>query len=203
MNSSFARSRHSLFDEDAPATQSTSNSLFNDDDAGGSGAGSPWDMPTPRKQQSRADLLRNLLPAADVPDSYIETFDTVVRSDGSGGRISSGGVARTLAAAKLSADDQGRIMGFVAPAGGEVSLARNEFNVLLALVGLAQEGETISLDGVDERRKSKSLLCLCPSYTVFDRPIFYLITLANRDLPSLHFNLVNWSIQSSCGAPAS
>ena len=155
MNSSFARSRHSLFDDDGPTTQSTSNSLFNEDDVGASGAGSPWDMPTPRKQKSRADLMRNLLPASDVPDNYIETFDTVVQSDGSGGRVSSGGVARTLAAAKLSADDQARIMGFVAPGNGEVALGRNEFNVLLALIGLAQEGEVVSLDGVDERRKSK------------------------------------------------
>ncbi|EON99111.1 putative sorting nexin mvp1 protein [Phaeoacremonium minimum UCRPA7] len=154
MDSSFARSRHSLFDDDGPTTQSTSNSLFNEDDVGGSGAGSPWDMPTPRKQKSRADLMRNLLPASDVPDNYIETFDTVVQSDGSGGRVSSGGVARTLAAAKLSADDQARIMGFVAPGNGEVALGRNEFNVLLALIGLAQEGEVVSLDGVDERRKN-------------------------------------------------
>jgi hypothetical protein len=29
----------------------------------------------------------------------------------------------------------------------------------LALVGLAQEGEVVSLDGVDERRKSKCSMC--------------------------------------------
>lgn len=129
-------------------TQSTSNSLFQDD-------GSPWDMPTPRKQHSRADLLRTLLPASDVPESYIETFDAVIREDGAGGKVSSNGVTRVLASAKLDADAQARIMSIVAPGGGDVALGRNEFNVLLGLVGLAQEGETASLDGVDERRRSK------------------------------------------------
>jgi|UniRef100_A0A0D2Y236 sorting nexin-8 len=112
-------------------------------------------MPTPRKQQSRADLIRNLLPGNDVPDEYIETFDTVVREDGSGGQVTSGGVAKLFATARLGADAQARIMSLVAPGGGDVLLGRNEFNVLLALVGLAQEGEVISLDGVDERRKRK------------------------------------------------
>ncbi|KAF4332744.1 sorting nexin mvp-1 [Fusarium beomiforme] len=134
-----------LFDDDA-GTPKPSSSLFADDD-------SPWDMPTPRKQQSRADLIRNLLPGSDVPDSYIETFDTVVREDGSGGQVTSGGVAKLFATARLGADAQARIMSLVAPGSGDVLLSRNEFNVLLALVGLAQEGEVISLDGVDERRK--------------------------------------------------
>lgn len=134
-------------------TKSTTTALFADDDPGSDG--SPWDLPTPRKQQTRADLIRNLLPASEVPDSYVEAFDTVVREDGSGGRVASGGVARTLAAAKLGADAQARIMGIVAPGGSSdgVSLGRGEFNVLLALIGLAQEGETVSLDGVDERRR--------------------------------------------------
>lgn len=151
MTSSFARSRQSLFDED----DSNSNSLFQDDDVAGSGTASPWDMPTPRKQHSRADILRNLLPASDVPDSYIETFDSVVRENGSGGKVASGGVMRVLAAAKICADDQARIMGIIAPGGGEVALGRNEFNVFLGLIGLAQEHEAISLDGIDERRRSE------------------------------------------------
>lgn len=139
-------------------TKSTTSALFADDDDD-SGASSPWDMPTPRKQTTRADLIRGLLPPSDVPDSYVNTFDNVVRDDGSGGRVTSGGVARTLAAAKLSADDQARVMAVLAPLGsdGELNLGRSEFNVLLALVGLAQEGETVSLDGVDERRRSESL----------------------------------------------
>ena len=35
-------------------------------------------------------------------------------------------------------------------------LGRAEVNVLLAMIGLAQEGEEVTLDGVDERRRSES-----------------------------------------------
>lgn len=171
MTSSFARSRQSLFDEEDSNNPSNSNSLFQDDDVAGSGTASPWDMPTPRKQSSRADILRNLLPASDAPDSYVETFDSVVRENGSGGKVASGGVTRVLAAAKIGADDQARIMGIIAPGGGEVALGRNEFNVFLGLIGLAQEREAISLDGIDERRRSEcplgpALPCSAPSCSV-------------------------------------
>lgn len=140
-------------------TASNSNSLFQDDDMAGSGAASPWDLPTPRKPQSRSDLLRNILPASDVPDSYIETFDAIVREHGSGGKVTSAGAMRVLAAARLEADAQAKIMSIISPGGGEVSLGRNEFNVLLGLTGLAQEHETVSLDGIDERRRSECISC--------------------------------------------
>lgn len=166
MTSSFARSRQSLFDEEDSNNPSNSNSLFQDDDVARSGTASPWDMPTPRKQHSRADIVRNLLPASDAPDSYIETFDSVVRENGSGGKVASGGVMRVLAAAKIGADDQARIMGIIAPGGGEVALGRNEFNVFLGLIGLAQEHEAISLDGIDERRRSE-----CPPGHALSCPV--------------------------------
>lgn len=154
-----------LFDDDDDDTsrqhtkKASSNSLFADE--GGDGSDSPWDMPTPRKQQSRADLVRNLLPAGDVPDSYIEAFDTAVRLDENSGRVGSNGIAKVFATAGIDDAAESRIKSLVV-SGHDVSLGRAEFNVLLALVGLAQEGEYISLDGVDERRKSKSpspLLC--------------------------------------------
>ncbi|OTB02237.1 hypothetical protein M426DRAFT_62501, partial [Hypoxylon sp. CI-4A] len=152
---SMARSRNSLFDDDGPITRSASDTLFNDDDDfRGSGANSPWDLPTPRKQQSRVDLLRGLLDGVEVPDSYIEAFDRATQEDGSGNKVTSAGVTKTLAAAKLGADDQAQIMGMLAPAGHLEPISRNEFNVLLALIGLAQEGEAVSLDGVDERRRN-------------------------------------------------
>jgi hypothetical protein len=67
-------------------------------------------------------------------------------------------VAKVFAAARLPADQQARIMAIVVPAAGpDIALGRSEFNVLLALIGLAQEGEVVSLDGVDERRKSELL----------------------------------------------
>ena len=144
-----------LFDEAEPSHKTSSNSLFADD----GGDDSPWSMPTRRKQQSRAEMVRNLLPPSDVPDSYIETFDTMV-GQGGGRSVTSDGVAKVFSAARLSdAAMQSRIVSLVAPDadGDGVNLGRNEFNVLMALVGLAQEGEIISLDGVDERRRSKSL----------------------------------------------
>ncbi|KAL8377605.1 hypothetical protein RB595_008342 [Gaeumannomyces hyphopodioides] len=167
MSDSFARSRHSLFDDDDP--NPSSNSLFADDDDP-SRTSSPWDMTTPRKQQTRAELLRNLLPAADVPDYYIEAFDSVLRvqqqeqtssgddapkkATAQAGRVGSEGLMRALSAAKIGPEQSSRILGIVAPSGGEPELGRNEFNVFLALIGLAQEKETISLDGVDERRRN-------------------------------------------------
>lgn len=149
--------RDELFDEPKSSHKASSSSLFADD--GGEGD-SPWSMPTPRKQQSRAEMVRNLLPPSDVPDNYIEAFDTVVGQSGSRG-VTSDGVAKVFAAARLpDASTQSRIVSLVAPDadGGDVNLGRNEFNVLMALVGLAQEGEIISLDGVDERRRSKSAI---------------------------------------------
>lgn len=151
----------------ASQTQSASNSLFQDE-------GSPWDMPAPRRQKSRADLLKHLLSSADTPDSYIGAFDAVVRENGSNGKVQTSGVSRVLAAARLDADSQAKIMNIIAPGGNETVLGRNEFNVLLALVGLAQEGETVSLDSVDERRKSK-FLCHLVLLTKQATPQFHAI----------------------------
>lgn len=142
--------RGGLFD-DEPASGRNSSSLFDDN----SGASSPWDMPTPRKQRSRSEMIRNLLPASDVPESYIGAFDAVVGEDGRDGQVTAAGIAKLFAVARLDADAQARIMALVAPGqGSDVLLSRNEFNVVLALIGLAQEGDIISLDGVDERRRN-------------------------------------------------
>lgn len=76
----FAAHRPSLFDDDPPVTRSTSTALFADDDDAGSN--SPWDMPTPRRQQTRADpdLMHNPPPAESprtnghrVPSSSAQT----------------------------------------------------------------------------------------------------------------------------------
>ncbi|CRK38361.1 hypothetical protein BN1708_020495, partial [Verticillium longisporum] len=75
------------------------------------------------------------------------------QEDGSNGRVNASGVAKVFAAARLGADEQASIMAIIAPNGNDVAVGRNEFNVFLALIGLAQEGEAISLDGVDERRR--------------------------------------------------
>jgi sorting nexin-8 len=153
-----SKSRLSLFDDDdaSPAPGSKS-SLFDDDNAPGS---SPWGIPIPKKA-ARGDLIKSLLPASDVPDSYIDLFDNVVNGgDSVGGKISAAGVTRVLSAGKLGADDQSRIMSLISSSSRLSDLSRNEFNVLLALIGLAQEHEDITLDGVDERRRSQ---CFFPN----------------------------------------
>ena len=153
-----SRGEGGLFDEPSGKKQA-SNGLFD-----GDGDDSPWTMPAPRKQQSRAEMVRNLLSGDEVPESYIETFETMRRETGKTG-INSDGVYQVFASARLhESATQKRIMSLVAPDGldgDDTYIGRDEFNVLLALVGLAQEGEVISLDGVDERRRSKCRDSVC------------------------------------------
>jgi sorting nexin-8 len=126
--------------------------LFEDDTIPGT---SPWGLPTPKKAP-KADLIKNLLPSSDVPISYVDIFDSVLGAgDGVGGKISASGVTKVLSAARLGADDQSRIVNLLSSGGQLSDLSRNEFNVLLALIGLAQEHEDITLDSVDERRRSQ------------------------------------------------
>ena len=140
----------SLFGEEAAPSAPSASSLFADDAADAS----PWSMPTPKKA-ARQTLVRSLLPGTDVPDSYIDAFDTVLDSDRVGSGIGLTGVKNILQSSGLSPADQARILNLIIPGGLETAngLSRAEFNVLLALVGLGQEGEEITLDGVDERRK--------------------------------------------------
>lgn len=94
-----------------------------------------------------------------MPESYVDTFDDVV-AEGykTGAGMSLEGAKRVLEGSALAPDVRNSILGIVLP-GGEDSasssgVGRAEFSVLLALVGLAQEGEEVSLDSVDERRRS-------------------------------------------------
>ncbi|KAI4159104.1 MAG: hypothetical protein LQ342_006881 [Letrouitia transgressa] len=149
-----SKSSHSqsLFNDER-ATGPVSSSLFNDSTEDGA---SPWNMPTPKKA-GRSQLVRNLLPANSVPESYVDAFDTLVESDyrtGSGS-VSLAGARKIFEGSGLDVAEQSKIIGLVA-SGQEPSngLSRSEFNVLVALAGLAQEKEDITLDGVDERRRN-------------------------------------------------
>ena len=116
-------------------------------------------MPTPKKT-ARQNMVKNLLPANDVPESYVDAYDAVLKAnDKTGMGVSLTGMKNVLQSSNLSSDDQSRILNFVVPGGQENinGLGRSEFNVLLALIGLGQEGEDISLDGVDERKRSTRL----------------------------------------------
>ena len=151
----------SLFDDVSDSRgRPTSTSLFadNDDgDSGGTNGDSPWMMPTPKKA-ARSEMIRNLLPAANVPDAYVDAFDGILATgERSGGNISNAAVKKLLDSSELGQAERTRLVGLVAPDGASGGLERSTFNVLMALIGLAQEGEDASLDGVDERRKSAHL----------------------------------------------
>lgn len=147
------RSKSSLFADDSTRG---SPSLFADDD--GDDSSSPWNQTNTAKRGARRDLVRTLLPATDVPESYIDAYDLILNS---GDRVGSGvgltSVREILSSSGLSASDQGTILNLVVSADHESSggLGRAEFNVLLALVGLGQEGEELSFDTVDDHRKSE------------------------------------------------
>lgn len=113
-------------------------------------------MPTPRKSGSRQQIVKTLLPSTEVPETYVDAFDALAGAGGgAGGVISAENVKSLLGSTHLSSSEQTGILNLVTNNGAQQSLERSEFNVLLALVGLAQEGEDVTLDSVDERRKSK------------------------------------------------
>lgn len=146
------RSKSSLF-ADEPATGGSS--LFADDD--GDDSSSPWNIQNTAKRTARRDLVRTLLPNTDVPESYIDAYDLILNSgDKVGSGIGLTSVREILSSGGLTATDQSKILNLVASGDHESfsGLGRGEFNVLLALVGLAQEGEDLSFDAVDDRRKS-------------------------------------------------
>jgi len=139
-----------LFDDDQPAK--TGNSLFADEI---DNSDSPWSFPTPKKA-GRGSLVKSLLPASDVPDSYIDAFDAVLDAgQRAGNGISIEGAKQLVAGSGLPSGAQAKILEVVSQPGQEsAGLGRNEFNVLFALIGLAQEGDDLTLDSVDERKKN-------------------------------------------------
>ncbi|KAJ5568057.1 hypothetical protein N7450_010543 [Penicillium hetheringtonii] len=150
--SSTSKSKPSLF-ADEPA--GGSSSLFADDT--GEDSSSHWNPQTnTAKRTARRDLVRTLLPATDVPESYVDSYDLILNS---GDRVGSGvgltSIREILSSSDLTASDQGKIFNLVVSGDHESSggLGRSEFNVLLALIGLAQEGEDLSFDAVDDHRK--------------------------------------------------
>lgn len=157
------RSKSSLF---ADESGGGSSSLFADDD-GDDSSSSPWNpQNNTAKRPARRDLVQNLLPATDVPESYVDAYDLILNS---GDRVGSGvgltSVREILSSSGLTASNQDRVLNLVISSDHESSgrLVRAEFNVLLALVGLAQEGEDLSFDAVDDRRKSELLAIMVTS----------------------------------------
>ena len=156
LSNSVQRSKSSLF-ADEPSyggnPGNASSSLFADDDS----SGSPW-MSNTNKRTSKYEIVKTLLPDSDVPESYIDAYDLVLSA---GDRVGTGvgltSVREILSGSGLSATDQAKILNLVISGDSDSSngLGRGEFSVLLALVGLAQEGEDLTFDAVDDRRKSE------------------------------------------------
>lgn len=143
----------SLFDDSLTPGLVSNNSLFDD---GADVGPSPWSLPTP-KNGSKREVVKSLLPASAVPESYIDAYDLLLESGykESSGLLSLSGAKRVFEGTGLEGVEQLRTLNLIS--GGQDSqraLTRSEFHVLLALVGLLQEKEDATLDGVDERRKS-------------------------------------------------
>ena len=150
-NSRSQKEQRSLFDDEQAPQAKSHASLFDDN---GDNGDSPWSMPAPKKA-GRRDLVKTLLPGTSVPDSYIDAYDVLLDSGyrTPAGTISASGVKRILEGAELEKGEEERIFKLIS--GGQdldSGLGRNETNVLFALIGLSQEKEEATLDGVDERR---------------------------------------------------
>src|ERR1700761_2994982 len=143
-----SRPKSSLFDDDQAAKSKTSSSMFGDSTAD-IDESSPWGF-TPKKNTGRGSVVRSLLANADVPDLYVDTFDNLQ----AGGSVSATDARELLRDCAIGEGPQNTIWDTVSSKGTVSLFGRSEFNVLLALVGLAQEGEELSLDAVDEQRRN-------------------------------------------------
>ena len=151
----------SLFDDEPqskPATTPNNISLFSDS------TGPDDDSFKPSKRKPRGSVVKTLLPSDNVPEEYIDAFDTLLQSQSqssAGGRLSFASIERLLDSSALGVGQKAKVLEVALPQkrqqGDSQGVERSEFNVLLALVGLAQEEEEISLDAVDERRLSMFL----------------------------------------------
>ncbi|KAL4862213.1 hypothetical protein BDV12DRAFT_190562 [Aspergillus spectabilis] len=153
------KSKSSLFADEPSFSAGSANfggsSLFADDD----GLSSPWSTNS-AKRTPKQQLVKTLLPDSDVPESYFDVYDLVLSAgERAGSGIGLTSVRELLSGSGLTATDQAKILNLVLSGDTDRSngLGRGEFSVLLALIGLAQEGEDLTFDTVDDRRKKLPL----------------------------------------------
>ena len=121
---------------------------------------------TPKKNTGKGNMVKSLLANADVPDLYIDTFDQLQE----GGNIPASNARQLIRNCGISEGAQNTIWDLVTNRAESAALGRSEFNVLLALIGLAQEGEELSLDAVDERRRKLPTPSLPPPKQQVQQP---------------------------------
>jgi sorting nexin-8 len=133
----------SLFSDNPQSTpRKATNSLFadaetHDDDDN-------WGF-TPTRKAARV-TARTLLAGADVPEQYDTIWQSLASHEEVVGR---GDLKDILSEANVQSEATEAIFKVL---GGGKEFGQGEFNVFLALVGLAQEREDVTLDGVDERK---------------------------------------------------
>ena len=148
---SSSRPKSSLFEDDTSKSKTTAASSMFGDSAADVDDSSPWGF-TPSKKSGaggRGSLVKNLLADADVPDVYVDSFDGLQ----SGGFVEAGEARAFLGRCAIRGQKEAQVWDIASNRGESTRLGRGEWSVLLALVGLAQEGEELSLDAVDERRR--------------------------------------------------
>ncbi|KAK6333456.1 Sorting nexin mvp1 [Orbilia javanica] len=172
------RNRNSLFDDDddghAPGSNSNNNdsaaagghrsSLFDD----GLGGGSPWSMPTPRSKRSgsNSEMIRNVMRGATVPEEYIDLFDEILSATGA---VTVGALERLLGESQVKTSDWDRILDLIAGRNRDdgTVVNREAFNVFLALVALAEDGdEYLGFDAVDDRKRNLPIPTIAPTKPV-------------------------------------
>ncbi|KAK4632098.1 Sorting nexin mvp1 [Fulvia fulva] len=148
-----SKSKSSLFDDEAGSTSKTTLSSIFADNTAESNDDSPWGFTPSKKSGGRGSLVKSLLADADMPDLYVDTFDALQER----GTVSRQDCEQLIKGSGVSAGDQSKIWNII---GQGERQQRSEFSVFLALVGLAKEGEELSLDAVDERRRKLPVLSL-------------------------------------------
>ncbi|KAI5251460.1 hypothetical protein E4T42_04246 [Aureobasidium subglaciale] len=153
------QNKSSLFDDDeqAAARSTSANSGLFAETANADDGQSPWDFPAPKKHNStrqRGDLIKTLLPASDVPERYVDLFDALLSQSSGQGGVTVRQIKSLLSGSGIGQPEQNKILELLGATDDDSRvLGRGEVNVVLALIGLAQEGEELGLDAVDERRR--------------------------------------------------
>lgn len=125
-------------------------SMFNEDKES---SHEQWKFPV-SDQSQRKELMMNLQPSWPIPE-YNEIFNTM--SKDSDDLIVREEVLKVLDCSGLNSDQKLLILKIIYHESETTRLTRNEFNVLLALIGLAQDYEDISLEKIYEKRQRECI----------------------------------------------